>query len=567
MKKINLAKNYTIINFDSLTCNSGSDILQSRSFFLIIGKYIKKLKQEKSILVKRFSYLTTADLVDFYKLLFVYSLDEAINIHKVFKIDDVDFLYDFTEGLYDFWRKLERFGLVKASKNYSPSTKVNDLMYISNNFNDIVISLYREITQKLLKSTFNVYRQLPAGINSNLLYIRHNFTKNVEYSVIQNIPFVVKAVTSTPFIIKSRSNTRSGLFTEIKDNPISKLKIDKNKFIAFPIYVGTLLAFVYVHHDYLHHGIALTNLFEFAKYEDLSQRKPDLVFVYGITEEEYDCKYYIDDSNKTYVGFVTNNDKNDYFGYLKKMLLTLHNITMIKKNNLPIHGAMVNITLNNNKTKNVVIIGDSGAGKSETLEALRSIASREIVKMDIVFDDMGVFKFNNLNNVVANGSETGAFVRLDDLDTAYTYEIMDRALFLNPHQINARVVIPISSYKLITADHKVDLLLYANNYDENNNGIKILDNLDNAIDIFEKGVRKAKGTTSEVGLVETYFANPFGPVQLKDETMPLVRSYFKKLKEDGVIIGEIYTKLAINGMESSGPREAAKELLKLIIKN
>ena len=71
--------------------------------------------------------------------------------------------------------------------------------------------------------------------------------------------------------------------------------------------------------------------------------------------------------------------KNDYFGYLKKMLLTLHNVYMINNGMLPIHGAMVKITLDNNKTKNVCIIGDSGAGKSETLEALRVVGG-DIVK-------------------------------------------------------------------------------------------------------------------------------------------------------------------------------------------
>ena len=47
------------------------------------------------------------------------------------------------------------------------------------------------------------------------------------------------------------------------------------------------------------------------------------------------------------------------------MLLTLHNLIMIKRGYLPIHGAMVNIEMKNGKQANVVIMGDSGAGKSE----------------------------------------------------------------------------------------------------------------------------------------------------------------------------------------------------------
>jgi hypothetical protein len=63
------------------------------------------------------------------------------------------------------------------------------------------------------------------------------------------------------------------------------------------------------------------------------------------------------------LGFVSRLDKNDYFGYLKKMLLTLHNLAMIDQKKLPIHGAMVSIVLNNDETKNIVVVGDSGAGK------------------------------------------------------------------------------------------------------------------------------------------------------------------------------------------------------------
>ena len=32
-----------------------------------------------------------------------------------------------------------------------------------------------------------------------------------------------------------------------------------------------------------------------------------------------------------------------------------------------------------------------------------------------------------------------------------------------------------------------------------------------AIEVFKRGARMAKGTTTEKGLVNSYFANPFGP--------------------------------------------------------
>jgi ABC-type transport system involved in cytochrome bd biosynthesis fused ATPase/permease subunit len=74
---------------------------------------------------------------------------------------------------------------------------------------------------------------------------------------------------------------------------------------------------------------------------------------------------------------------------LKKIILTAYNIEMISVGGLPIHGACVSLTLKDHRQKNIILIGDSGAGKSETLEALRQVASDYVVDMTTIFDDMG----------------------------------------------------------------------------------------------------------------------------------------------------------------------------------
>lgn len=563
MKKFHLTNSYALIDFDASNVETQASIINSEGFEKLLKAFYQKQKNDQTMIYFSLKHLKFSEIFKFYKLLLIYTLEDAIKESNSITVNDIDNLYNFTESLYDYWRNLERFGLLKGSKKYNNINKSNDLITSTNNFNNLIISIYRTIAEKLLDSSFNIYRQLPAGINANMLYVSHKFSVNKEFSKLQDILFVTKVVTNPPFIIKSKSNTRSELFSEIDYNPLTKLNINKKHFLAFPVMVGPLLAFVYIHRDFLHHGIALSNLFEFANYEDFKDKQPNLVFVYGIEETSCDYNYYYDTKEDIYFGFVSRIDKNDYFGYLKKMLLTLHNVYMIKKGNLPIHGAMANITLSNNQTKNIVVIGDSGAGKSETLEALRQIGTKDIKQMDIIFDDMGTFKFSN-DVVVANGTETGAFVRLDDLDTGYAYEIMDRALFLNPNQINARVVIPITKYQDIISNHKVDLVLYANNYAENNIGITIFSDYNDALDVFRKGVRKAKGTTNEVGLVSSYFANPFGPVQLQEETDLLLQKYFTHLSESNIPVGEIYTKLAVEGFETKGPLIAAEQLLEYI---
>ena len=79
--------------------------------------------------------------------------------------------------------------MLKGSKNYDPSLKVNDLINVGSNFNELIISLYRRLAEKLLGKSFNVYRQLPAGTNANMLYAIHTFTKDREYDKLKKHSF------------------------------------------------------------------------------------------------------------------------------------------------------------------------------------------------------------------------------------------------------------------------------------------------------------------------------------------------------------------------------------------
>ncbi len=564
MKKFHLTDKYCIINFGTTVCDTKTKILSSKGFVYVLGQYLKKLKQEDDISIQPFKTVKTSTFVEIYKLLIIWDYEYIFNHYKPLRsiLEHRDELYRLTEDFYNYWRSLERIGIMFGDKKAERGYLGKSLINTSDDFNYKVLLLYRAIAQNLLGDDFLVYRQLPAGINANLMLTQHKFNSTKQYEKLQGIGFIQEILIRPPFMIYSKSNKRQGLFKEIKDNPLDKININKTDFIAYPVYVGSLLAFVYVHVDFLHHAIALSNLFETASYDSKS-RQPDLIYIYGIDEEEYDCTYFKDLEQNYYVGFVSRADKNDYFGYMKKMLLTLHNVYMIDHGNLPIHGSMVKILLKNGTSKNIAIIGDSGAGKSETLEALRQIGNEYIKDMNVIFDDMGTFFIKN-GEVLAQGTEIGAFVRLDDLDAGYAYREFDRAIFLNPEQNNARLILPVASYNFIMKDHHVDMLFYANNYHETDEGLKLFDDMSVAKQTFREGMRKAKGTTAEVGLVKSYFANPFGPVQQQEATDILLDKFFNKLNDNKIPVGVIYTQLAVDGVLAEGPKIASKKLLKTL---
>ena len=74
----------------------------------------------------------------------------------------------------------------------------------------------------------------------------------------------------------------------------------------------------------------------------------------------------------------------------------------------------------------------------------------------------------------------------------------------------------------------------------------------------------AKGTTTEYGLVGSYFANPFGPVQRREQTEPILQDYFKRMFKQGVKVGQLRTRLGIKGNEHQGPKDAAIAILKYV---
>jgi hypothetical protein len=307
------------------------------------------------------------------------------------------------------------------------------------------------------------------------------------------------------------------------------------------------------------------NLFELATVEEL-RKKPDMIVLFGNEDGKDATDFYYDKEEDLWVGCLSHNEKIEYFGYMKKMCLTLHNLAQMKRGWLPIHGAFVNITLKNGKRKGIMLMGDSGAGKSESIEALKNVGKDVIKNIEVVFDDMGTIHLEN-GVPYGQGTEIGAFIRLDDLDPGTPYRDMDRSIFMNPESSNnARVITPAAPYEVIAMNHKIDLFAYANNYDDKL-GLARFESVDAAKGTFVEGKRMAKGTTQEVGISTTYFANPFGPMQKQEICDPLIDQVFTALRDNGVFVGEIYTHLGLSKENRDGINLAAQQLLEFIEKD
>ncbi len=574
IKEFSHNRNNVILNFSLNYCKTSKELLESTGFYTVLKHYIKQQKKEDALLIERLETFSqerelSDTLLELFKLLLILDTEEVKNLNPDYQkiLDDTTDIIDFVEGLYFYWRHLERYALIQKD-NITSGIEHNQFIKASNNFANLILTTYRLIEHNITNTYPNVYRQAHAGINVGFVLSHVDVKLPKQYKILTEINTINKIILTPPFIMYPIMNKREGVFKEVFKNPLKDVAINTNHFFCYPAKVGEFLTHIYFHRDFLSQGIALANLFELATQEDIENQSPDLIYVFGARNSDgsKETVFYDDKDNDLLVGYVSNTENIDYFGYMKKMILTLHNVKMLNRGHLPMHGAMVNITLKSGLSANIAIIGDSGAGKSESLEAFRTLSEDHLKEMKIIFDDMGTFKVED-DTVKGYGTEIGAFVRLDDLDMGYSFKEMDRAIFMNPNRINARVILPITTYQTIQKGYPVDVLLYANNFEENEETIVLFNDPEKAKATYIEGARKAKGTTNETGVVTSFFANPFGPLQRKDQTLEIIDKTYDKLFEKNIPVGQIYTKLAIEGFERKGPEAAALALFDWLTQN
>ena len=569
-----------VLRVRNRVCNNSEELIKSEAFAKVLWRFLKKLEARKSDMLEIFPDKTIdresmETLID---VLFYLSRLPAEMVEKIVEgsapfLKNPFLLNQFVEQLYNYWRALHRLIICDSvfdRFDQKPYRTFNDLV---ESLMHIVRSTYRTIQENITGNHPKIYRQVSAGAEIGAIALPYhiNYPAGL-YGSLQDIFVIRQALIYPPMIFNTPMNKRKGQFEEIKKNPLEKLDLNPNEWLCYPAKVGELLIMVYFSLDLFELGFSLCNLFELADEEDL-KRKPDAIFIYGVPPAEAlqvngnETVFYEDVDHDCLIGSIPDKDEYGYFGYLKKMILTLHNIKRMKSGFMPFHGAMIRLTLRNEKPFTLVIMGDSGAGKSETIEALRRIRSADIQDILIVADDMGSLSLNTGDKVAGYGTENGAFVRLDDMQAGYAFGQIDRTIIMNPDQVNARVVMPVTPYEYVIKGIPVDAVLYANNYeavDAAHPAIEQFAAPEEALKVFSRGAVMSKGTTATTGVVENFFANIFGPVQFQDLYNEITGKYFQAFFDEGLYVGQLRTMLGIPGQERKGPENAALALLDLI---
>ncbi len=567
-----------ILKVNSFLCDSATSLVNSESFKTMVRLSIQELRKRKSILLDMFGTKEITDnhietLLKALEYLIVLPIDEMVKLVPTseYFLKNKHILYDYIDYLYDFWRSYDRFVISIGTQAY----RVDKRPYRTFNatietLTEIIRKTYRDIQENIFDSHPNVYRQIQAGAGFATIALPKNIPLPGKYKQkLSKILIMRQVLLNPPIVLEQTMNKRSGTFAKVNQNPIDFATMNPEEWLCYPAKVGTLTILIYFHETFYELGFALANLFEIASNDDL-KKQPDGIYLYGLGDPELDALndpptiFHEDNHNVIMVGAVPNRPEFGYFGYLKKMVLTLHNIIIMKSGSMPFHGSLTQIVLGGTKRVGVLIIGDSGAGKSETLEALRNIGEEIISDIIVIADDMGSLKIDSKGDIIGYGTEIGAFLRLDDLSPSSTFGALDRAIFMSVSQINSRVVIPITTIHNVLAGTKVDFVFYANNYEEIDSDLPIIERFQTAqeaLDIFREGKSMAKGTTTSTGLQRNYFVNPFGVPSYLELHDKISQRFFEKMFEKKIFVGQIRTRLGIKGKEKTGPLEAAKSLI------
>jgi hypothetical protein len=572
--------NKAVLNIRERMCETPEELMASDKFRSVLDHCIDHLKLKNSPLLEIFANSETTeesvnDLVKTLTFLVKYEAKVVPHIYEKSEacLKDLDKLNNFVEYLYDYWRHFDRFILNDSEGDRLDKRPYRTFNETIEQLTHLIRTVYRHIQENISGSHPTVYRQVPAGAEMAVISLPKDIAYVGEkYKKLNSIPVIRQMLIYPPLVIQQPMNKRTGQFKRIQLNPFDLVELNAGEWICYPAKVGKLLIMVYFHIEFFDLGFSMCNLFQLADDKDL-EKKPDALFIYGVPGTnldglaKYSTVFYDDQENGIFVGAIPNRPEFGYFGYLKKMILTLHNSIVMKLGIMPFHGAMVKILLQGKKEATILLMGDTGAGKSETLEAFRVLGEKHIRELTIIADDMGSIELDSKGCPIGYGTEIGAFLRLDDLQPGYAFGHLDRSIIMNPSQVNARIVFPVTKFETVIHGHKIDYILYANNYEEIDNEHPVIERFSSAewaLDIFSEGAVMSKGTTTSSGLVHSYFANIFGPPEYKESHDKIAARYFASFFKNNVFVGQMRTRLGIQGHESSGPHEAALELLRII---
>ena len=310
------------------------------------------------------------------------------------------------------------------------------------------------------------------------------------------------------------------------------VSIDAKDFFAMSISISDKKGIVYLPKLCFQLGVCLSSLYSLTP-PSLTQ---DFILIFGLASKHNEAVYYYDETNQMYIGLVRGDSSMHHIRYLKDMIQTLYNSICMKKNDLPIHASMFNLSTPTN-LYGMIFAGESGTGKSEIVDALTIECQKKRLDGKILFDDHGTWHYLD-EEVVSTASSIGALKNITYSQIPNALSKLSNSLFLIQDNQEVYQILPLLSQEETHIFHKVTHIFYLDNLSDEY-GYAKLKSLEECLDLFKKGPFLKHDHISS-----SYFINPYGCVQNKEVCEQLINDFFTNLFLQNIPIYVLYTKHA-----------------------
>ncbi|MDR2527266.1 MAG: hypothetical protein LBC92_05335, partial [Rickettsiales bacterium] len=413
-------------------CGTPGEVLDGEVFFRILRDFLLNIEQNEVAhyreIVRIFDVMpyTVENITNFFKKVLKSDFVELEKNRE--KLQNFSFLMEwFIWDLYNFWRGHERYLIVSDDDKVSLIEKFDKI-------EKIILDLYRELRTQLLGEKICVFRQVDAGVVIGVSVCKQNiFT---DYRELSDIQMISSVVFRPPVFLNNKNSTVLTDFTETNENPLDNLKINSNEWLLLPIKILDKVVFIYFHIDFISNGLTLSNIFKVVSKDEIGDKKPDITLIYGAKDGEKNTvsSYYRDTKNNIIIGYLNRVDDTDCFTYIKRMVLVAFGVKILEEDSLPFRGMLLNLTFKNDKTYNILMVGDSDSGKFELSQTLNTYLKKYIKEWKIVFNDIGFIRSEG-NKCKVYNIERGIFIKLSALSGKGNFyiglqEIIGRSIFI-----------------------------------------------------------------------------------------------------------------------------------------
>lgn len=368
----------------------------------------------------------------------------------------------------------------------------------------------------------------------------------------EDVSFVDQIQLLIPPSIDLDSLQLTSLIENAQAFPFRGLSFNASDFLALSIRIADQNGILYLPKNQIGLLCACASLYQI----DVPNPDYDFILLYGIANASSKrCTYY-DATNQVYVGLVMGSEPMDSFENLKTMIMTLFNSTCLRKHDYPLHATMVKFHFPQQDI-GIVLAGEENSGKSEIMDALMKLCDEQAITYTKIFDDQGTLHYLD-NEVVATGTEIGAYIHGDALPRERIFANVFSSVLVHEHT-TTHFLTPFTTYEETCCFHKVDILLYLDNYAKTK-GIKQVHDLEEAYQIFYNGKHLKHG---DIHPSYSPFFNPLGLHQNEEQASLILRQFLTYIYLNNLYLGILYTRCSPSRKEHAYQR-FAKQILQLL---